>query len=479
MPRIGFRMIKTAIAVTLCMILFILILGINYSANRSFVEATMWYSPFFSAIAAAYSVATTKQSSIRQARIRIVASIIGGMLGMMIILIYTKVLRLEWPFSMINSFGEVTSSLSGIGYILSFIPASVIICIACVTVIYICVLTKQKDAAFVSVLTLTAVLCSLGTSPLIYGVNRIISTIFGVLFALLVNLFHLPHYKNKNILFVVGIDGFYIKDDKKVEGYVNYRMNNLAYYGANLCLFTTRTPATLLPMLENVSLNTPVLCMSGAALYDTKEKKYLYTESMSLEISERLRRIFREMQISPIVNLIEENVLYSYCNKIDNLGMKAYVDQRKNSAYTCFVPREAPSTAILYFVLVAKIEDEKKIMDGLKKSEIYDRIKILIYDYFEVSGEIGGYSYIKIYSKEIEKLNGLNSLSENKKYDRIGLTTHKNDLHMLQNVAYSYTSSTADNMIQKECNEVLNNKSVEPIFKKVTHLFHSRYKTKE
>ncbi|UKI50283.1 MAG: HAD hydrolase family protein [Clostridium sp.] len=216
-------------------------------------------------------------------------------------------------------------------------------------------------------LTLTAVMCSLGTDPIIYGFNRILSTIIGVLFALAVNLFHIPHHKNVNDLYVVGIDGIYSTDDKKVDGYINYTLNNLAYYKANICLFTTKTPTTLIPMLNNVKLNAPILCMSGAALYDTNNKKYLYEEKIKSDVANKIRNSLEEKGITPIVNLIDENVLYTYCECANNEMMKVYFDERRNSAYSCFVPHKAPYADVLYMVLIVKKMIELIIFNNDKK----------------------------------------------------------------------------------------------------------------
>ena len=470
MPRIGLRNIKTAIAVFLCLALFIVLMGIDYLINGSFIQATKWYTPFFASIAAAYSVAPNKESSLKQAKVRIIASIIGGLFGIAIVFIYTKLFNKNWPFSQINAFGKVDYNGSSESFILSFIFPAILVLLSSVFVIYICLLTKQKNAAFVSVLTLTAVMCSLGTDPIIYGFNRILSTIIGVLFALAVNLFHIPHHKNVNDLYVVGIDGIYSTDDKKVDGYINYTLNNLAYYKANICLFTTKTPTTLIPMFNNVKLNAPILCMSGAALYDTNNKKYLYEEKIKSDVANKIRNSLEEKGITPIVNLIDENVLYTYCECANNEMMKVYFDERRNSAYSCFVPHKAPYADVLYMVLIVKNDRVDNFLTMIKEIGVDDQIKILMYDFYSLDGVYSDYKYIKIYNKNITKLNALDYINNNGK--KVGIITDDNASHLALNVDYCITTqSNVDN-----CSQVIKKNNAEFVFRKLKHLFFKRNK---
>lgn len=98
MPKIGLRNIKTAISVFICVAIYLaiaLFANIFYkSFDKSILLATEMYTPFFACIATAYSVHTDKGKSVAQAKLRLVASIIGGLTGVLIITIYTKIVSL-------------------------------------------------------------------------------------------------------------------------------------------------------------------------------------------------------------------------------------------------------------------------------------------------------------------------------------------------------------------------------------------------
>ena len=116
MPKIGLRNIKTAISVFICVAIYLaiaLFANIFYkSFDKSILLATEMYTPFFACIATAYSVHTDKGKSVAQAKLRLVASIIGGLTGVLIITIYTKICKFDWPFSHISATGKPTNGFT-------------------------------------------------------------------------------------------------------------------------------------------------------------------------------------------------------------------------------------------------------------------------------------------------------------------------------------------------------------------------------
>ena len=90
LPKIGMRIIKTMIAVFISILIYVLLMLLNkvLGLKETDVNApTTLYTPFFAAIAAAYALHKDKKSSLNQAKIRSVGSILGGYYGMIIVLV--------------------------------------------------------------------------------------------------------------------------------------------------------------------------------------------------------------------------------------------------------------------------------------------------------------------------------------------------------------------------------------------------------
>lgn len=483
MPKIGLRNIKTAISVFICVAIYLaiaLFANIFYkSFDKSILLATEMYTPFFACIATAYSVHTDKGKSVAQAKLRLVASIIGGLTGVLIITIYTKICKFDWPFSHISATGKPTNGFTAADftakYMLSFIVPVILTGVATVLVVWICNLLHQKQTSFIAVLTLTAVMTSLGTEPIIYGFNRIASTIVGILVALGVNLFKLPHYRNKDLLFIVGLDGIYKNDNHNMNGYNSYKANHLVADGANISYYSTRTPISLMKMLDGVTLNYPVVCMSGAALYDTKKLEYLYVSNLEDDVVNELNTIFKKKNISPFYNLIHNDVLYTYNEELSNDGEKLYAKNRKNSAYGAFVEGKYPSNLkICYIVLIEKKDVILEIEEQILNSNLKNNLLIQEFDCYEItnSEEVSGYSYLKIYNKNIINFDAIKMIKDNKQVVACG--NHKYDSNLFEYANYSFTIDNAPINLKNESNKVLNTNNNEKIFNELGHLYHKK-----
>lgn len=461
----GLRKIKTAIAILLCLLVYIVLKAIEYIPNVEDGLAYTWYNPFFAGIATAYSIHVSKALSLRQAKNRCVASVIGGVVGIGVICLY-ELCGGVWP-------GALQVDLATYNYIIPYI----LVPIAAIIVIHIGVVLKQEQAVFVSILTLLSVTIGPNTGvpnwQWQFGINRILSTVVGVMIALGVNNFRLPRKnKNDNLLFVIGIEGILNRDDEIFKGFVNYKINSLDASGVKLSMFTTRTPTTFMNLLANVNVSDPIVCMSGAALYDPKSLKYLDTEVISKDVADRLRCDFKNMNITPFIEQIENDVLYTYIEKLDNLGEEKYFESKKNAAYSNLVNAVAPSNDVLYFLLVEPEELVDSVLDLIDEKYGED-LFVQVYDYYENNEIYTGLKYVKIYSKKILELRVLHDYCNSKGYDICGLTYSSYSNHLLINSDISVTISSASDDIKQKCSRIVKSDSYEDLFKEISRIYHT------
>lgn len=465
MKRIGLRTIKTAISVFLCLMVFIIFKLFEFIPGVPQNFAFSWYNPFFAGLATAYSIHASKSASLNQAKIRCVASLIGGIIGILLITFY-ELCGGTWP-------NLQAVNLSSLNFVLPYI----LIALFTIVVIVTGIVLKQQQAIFVAILTFLSVTVNpninVGQWQWQFGINRILSTIIGVLIALGVNLFRMPHrFHNKNLLFCVGIDGMLIRDSDRFKGYMQYKMNYLNRIGANVTLFTTRTPTTFMPLLEDVKINHPVICMSGAALYDTVEQKYIATEVISKEIAGKVRTLLKENGITPFINQIRDDVLFTYSESIDNPGERIYADSKKNASFCCYIPEQAPNEDVLYFLIVEREELVFKIIDLIEQDQqLKGELSILIYDVFEANQD-QHLKYVKIYSKAIEELDILKTYCSEMGLKIVGVSSSNHSRHLLENSTYALSVDTMDEEIKKTCIGVVQANDTERIFHEVNKIYH-------
>lgn len=465
--KVGLRIFKTAFAVFLCLTLYVILKTIEYIPGVPENFAFNWYNPFFAGIAAAYSIHPSKKASLRQAKNRCVASLIGGIIGILLVSIYTV-------------FGGVWPNVSAIKLEeFNFLLPYLLISICIVLVIETGVVLKQKDAIFVSVLTFLSVTVNPNSafeeSYWQFGINRILSTVLGVLIALGVNMFRLPRlYKNKELLFCVGIDGMLNGDNDRFKGYINYKMNDLYSKGANLTLFTTRTPTTFMPLLEDIHVNRPIVCMSGAALYDAQKLKYLALEKMDKNDAIKLNKLLNKNGISPFINTVENDVLFVHNDDLNNEGELLYAESKKNAAYGNYSYGKPNMDNVVYFLIVEEKDKKNQIVELLKNSELKDKISVLVYDSFDSNNLEKKFTYIKVYSKKIEELAILKNYASESNLKIIGLTSSSYSNNLLKNSDYAMTLSNNKQSTKDLCHNIINSSNTDDLFKEVNKLYHRK-----
>ncbi|MBO5711451.1 MAG: hypothetical protein J6R47_01300, partial [Acholeplasmatales bacterium] len=97
MRKIGGRIIKTSISISICIFLYFAFKCLEFIPGCPDNLAFIIYNPFFAGIATAYSIYPDKKSSYQQAKNRCVASVIGGVVAIVVVLLYELIAQKAWP----------------------------------------------------------------------------------------------------------------------------------------------------------------------------------------------------------------------------------------------------------------------------------------------------------------------------------------------------------------------------------------------
>ena len=172
-PPIGMRMVKTAAAVLICLL-------VSMAVDREDMR-------IYSSIAALLCVQPYAEDTKRMAIQRIVGTAIGSVFG-----IATLLLEMDL---------DIQGTL--VGYIV----------IAAVTVpnLWIAVVLKSSNAAALSGIVFLSITVTHVTdaSPWIFAWYRASETLVGIAVGIAVNAFQLPRRKRRDALFVSGLDGLF------------------------------------------------------------------------------------------------------------------------------------------------------------------------------------------------------------------------------------------------------------------------------
>ena len=435
LPRVGMRMIKTALAVAICFIIYFL-------RGEEGV-------PIFSTIAAIICMQPQVENSRQAAFNRVVGTFVGAVFAIIIIYVIREI---PWHYRFFRY---------------------MVISFTIIPVMYVTVLLKKTGAtALAGIVLLSICLSNMGQAPYIDAIKRSVETIIGIVVSLGVNTLHLPRKRNEDCLFVTGFDGALYDEKEGITPYVLFELNQLIRNGMPFTIATERTPASLVSDLKGVELQLPVIAMDGAVLYDVKDKRYLATNGLDRMLADKICAHIDKKGYHYFRNVVWENVLLIYYNDFQDFKNEAekqtYLSNRR-SPYRNYVNGEVPETGIVVYILLVlkdaeadELEAELQAMDT--KKELH-----FLRDKSETPED---YCHLKIYHKNSTKEYMLHHLMEQipqKKYVAFG--SNKNDLSMLAAADLSFATADAISEAAAAADQQLKSYGGDAIVRKMQYLY--------
>jgi len=376
-PPIGARIMKSAIAVGLCMLVY-------------FVRTLLPIGngiPFYGALAALWCMQQYNDTTKTNAVQRSVGTLIGAGYGLLFLLL----------FRLIN----VTIPM------IVYISASAVI----IPVIYTTVVLNKRNASFFSCVVFLSIALthSFDSNPYVFVMNRVIDTFIGIIIGVTVNDFRLPIKHDTDNLYVSGIDDVLVSAGRSAA-YSKVELNRLIRSGVKFTISTVRTPAVLMDIMKGVELQLPVIVMDGAALYDVKEKQYLETVYLPSDVSSEAEKIIADCSLHCFVNVMLDSTLLIYYGEFRNDAEKELFDSFRHSPYRNYINseyrRKDDKERVLYLTVLAD-KFSTFILEGKLRKQLGERIRISISE-----SESEGFMYLKVFSPQASKQNMMEKLKE-------------------------------------------------------------------
>ena len=263
-------------------------------------------------------------------------------------------------------------------------------------VLYSTVLLKiQESSYFTAVVFLSIIMNHIGdANPYIFVFNRTLDTIIGVGVALAANCLHLPRIRDRETLFVSGVDHVLFREDRDMSPYTRIQLNRFIQDGMLFSVTTKQTPATVRELTTGIGIRLPIIAMDGAVLYDMKSQEYLKTVTMERSAAAKVTN-FLVGQMQPfLVSNVEENLLV-----INVRGMKlngpapekgspaeplyTLYQKKKDSPYRNYVSTDEDIVDnVLYFTIIGPDVRITELHDLLMQQSWADSIRTR-FDFFD------------------------------------------------------------------------------------------------
>lgn len=138
-------------------------------------------------------------------------------------------------------------------------------------------------------------------------------------------------------LYISDLDGTLLNRDSVVSPHSIEKINALLQKGMLFTVATARTPATVVPLLQQLNLNIPAILMNGAVLYDIQQRRYIRSNGFTDNSALRYISLLEMRELVPFVYRIAHNKLQVFHKPLANDMQREFKRQRENTPYKDFI----------------------------------------------------------------------------------------------------------------------------------------------
>ena len=344
---IGQRIVKTAVAVTICLLFYML---------RGYEGSTM---PAEAAITAIICMNTNVRGTRANAFSRFFGTLTGAFWGFLFLVIVPQ-------FPAIAENRWMLYLLMGLGTLLALHSAVIIKkpeTAGLAAIVFVCVVIIYPDIE----------------NPLKQAFHRILDVMVGTTVAIVVNAVRLPRVKRRDRIFFLRMDDLAVDQFAQVPTTVLYRLQFLLQEGAHVCLIAEHAPAFQTTQLGSLRFNEPMIVMDGAAIYDANENTYLSLNTMEPAALRWLMKRLTDMNRSFFIYTVhrDRNCIFHHgaMTEMENAVYRLV----KRSPYRYYLDDDHFSmTDVVYIKIVGERKDLEQIRAQLSAAFEKEKIRAVI-----------------------------------------------------------------------------------------------------
>lgn len=373
-PRIGMRIIKSAVAVALCM-------HIYYLLGKKDI-------PFFLVIAALQSM-QPYQKNIKEITVRnVFGTVMGAFCALVVLLLQHSLI------------GDPHDS---------YFWHCLFVTLGIVLALYGSVVMGHGDAAyFTAVVYLCIVMVHLGNeSSVLYVLQRLVETLIGIAVGMGINALRIPRRRIKDTLFVAALDDVLHSESSILPEYSKVELNRILDDGVRLSIITQHSSASFWEAAGSIRFKMPVILLDGAVLYVPSEKRYIHKVQLDYKDAALLTDTLADDELTILQSAVIDDSVIIFSQHVADSTKEIYKEMRR-SIYRNFIHRPLPEgLPIIYIVCMGTEEALDLACERLKEAGLWDRYKIMRYRH-----EQPGMGYIRIFSPDADRRKAMEKLRQ-------------------------------------------------------------------
>lgn len=255
-------------------------------------------------------------------------------------------------------------------------------------------------------------------------------------------------------LYISDLDGTLLNEKVELSDYTISTLNSMIQKGVHFTIATARTAASVVKIMEAVSIQIPIILMNGVLIYDIPSKKYLKIEGLTNQSIQSITSILKENKLNGFMYEVKDHILATYYQSLDTKALKDFHDERVNKYQKKFIQvsdfNQVDPAHIIYFALMDTKEKLESAYNQL--SQIPD-ISLAFYKDIYTEDDIW---FLEIFSVNATKYNAAMYLKSSYNYDRlIGFGDNLNDLPLFKACDETYAVKNAKDELKRQATTII------------------------
>lgn len=274
-------------------------------------------------------------------------------------------------------------------------------------------------------------------------------------------------------LFVSDMDGTLLNEDSLISSETAEIISGLSREGAMITVATARTPATVEVLMKDTYINVPAIVLTGAAMWDTAEKRYVNPVFHYPEALPPLMDAFRAHNVNPFIYVLgEDDMLKVFHNGRMNRHEQKFYEDRRYLGLKRFI-LDSPEGTLPYIpgtILVFAVGnyDDIEMVATILKSD--SRLSVSFYrDIFNHC-----LAYLEVFREGVSKSAAIQRLA--KMVGATSLTVYGdnlNDLSMMEIADDSVAVANAVEEVKLRASRQIGSNRENSVARDIERIFHS------
>lgn len=270
-------------------------------------------------------------------------------------------------------------------------------------------------------------------------------------------------------LYISDLDGTLLDSNAEISAYTAEKLNLLIEKGLNFSVATARTNATVVKMLKNINITTPVILMNGVAIYDLKKDSYVDVRPISKTGKDVLFDVIKNHIKSGFVYTIDNDELNTYYENTDAPNALAFIEERQKKYNKKFTKVNSFADCADKNIVYYSIDDTKEVLEKAYESlKQCEDLRIEFYrDIYNTD-----HWYLEVCSSEASKKNAVVTLKKMYNFEKvICFGDNLNDLPMFEASDEAYAVMNAKDEVKAKAGGIIESNNNNGVVKFIEKTF--------